>query len=70
LCRIKSPGTYFDETTPAFGIRVGKNRKTWIVMRGVQCQRVRVGHYPPCRSLMPRKEAKKLLTEEPDETFA
>jgi hypothetical protein len=35
---IKSPGTYFDETTPAFGIRVGKNRKTWIVMRGVERQ--------------------------------
>jgi integrase len=65
VSRIKSPGTYFDETTPAFGIRVGKNRKTWIVMRGVQRQRVRVGHYPAISLADARKEAKKLLTEEP-----
>jgi hypothetical protein len=37
---------YFDDTTPAFGIRVGKNRRTWIVMRGKQRQLIRVGHYP------------------------
>jgi hypothetical protein len=65
VSRIKSPGTYFDETTPAFGIRVGKNRRTWIVMRGVQRQRVRVGHYPAMSLADARKEAKKLLTEEP-----
>jgi integrase len=65
VSRIKSPGTYFDETTPAFGIRVGKNRKTWIVMRGVQRQRVRVGHYPAMSLADARKEAKKLLTQEP-----
>ena len=28
--RLKLPGTYFDATTPAFGIRVGKHRKAWI----------------------------------------
>src|SRR5688572_30565276 len=22
---------YYDETTPAFGIRVGKNRRTWVI---------------------------------------
>jgi integrase len=65
VSRIKSPGTFFDETTPAFGIRVGKNRKTWIVMRGVQRQRVRVGHYPAMSLADARKEAKKLLAEEP-----
>jgi integrase len=65
VARIKTPGSYFDETTPAFGIRVGKNRKTWIVMRGVQRQRVRVGHYPAMSLADARKEAKKLLTEEP-----
>ena len=32
--RLLNIGKYFDETTPAFGIRVGKNRRTWIVMRG------------------------------------
>jgi hypothetical protein len=25
--RLKTPGTYFDATTPGFGIRVGKHRK-------------------------------------------
>jgi integrase len=65
VSRLKTPGTYFDETTPAFGIRVGKNRKTWIVMRGVERQRVRVGHYPAMSLADARKEAKKLLTEEP-----
>jgi integrase len=65
VSRLKTPGSYFDETTPAFGIRVGKNRKTWIVMRGVQRQRVRVGHYPAMSLADARKEAKKLLTEEP-----
>jgi integrase len=75
VSRIKLPGTYFDETTPAFGIRVGKNRKTWIIMRGVMRQRVRVGHYPAMSLADARKEAKKLLTEEPvkrskDVTFA
>jgi integrase len=65
VSRLKTPGSYFDETTPAFGIRVGKNRKTWIVMRGVQRQRVRVGHYPAMSLADARKEAKRLLTEEP-----
>ena len=65
VSRIKSPGTYFDETTPAFGIRVGKNRKTWIVMRGTERQRVRVGHYPAMSLADARKEARKLLTEDP-----
>ena len=65
VSRLKTPGSYFDETTPAFGIRVGKNRKTWIIMRGVQRQRVRVGHYPAMSLADARKEAKKLLIEEP-----
>jgi integrase len=65
VSRLKAPGTYFDETTPAFGIRVGKNRKTWIVMRGAKRQRVRIGHYPAMSLADARKEAKKLLTEQP-----
>jgi hypothetical protein len=34
VSRLSQPGTYFDSTTPAFAIRVGKNRKTWFVIRG------------------------------------
>ena len=51
--RLKLPGTYFDATTPAFGIRVGKHRKTWIVMRGRERVRTRIGHYPSFLSPKP-----------------
>src|ERR1700681_3145226 len=61
--RLQTPGAYLDETTPAFGIRVGKNRKTWIVMRGQIRQRVRIGHYPTMSLSDARKEAKILLTQ-------
>jgi integrase len=63
VSRLRTPGTYFDQTTPAFGIRVGKNRKTWIVMRGVDRTRTRIGHYPAVSLSEARKAAKKLLTE-------
>ena len=61
VLRLRTPGTYFDKSTPAFGIRVGKNRKTWIVIRGTE--RTRIGHYPTLGLADARKEAKKLLTE-------
>lgn len=63
--RLQKPGTYFDETTPGFGIRVGKNRKTWVIMRGQIRQRMRIGHYPAMSLAEARKQAKKLLTEAP-----
>jgi len=65
VSRLKEPDTYFDATTPAFGIRVGKNRKTWIVMRGPQRLRTRVGHYPALSLADARKAARKLLADEP-----
>jgi len=65
VSRLKTPGTYYDKTTPAFGIRVGKNRKTWIVVRGRDRIRTRIGHYPAVSLADARKEAKKLLTELP-----
>jgi integrase len=70
VSRLQKPGTYWDETTPAFGIRVGKNRKTWIVMRGQIRQRMRIGHYPAVSLADARKEAKKLLTEAPTRNVA
>jgi integrase len=54
-------GTHFDATTPAFGIRVGKHRRTWIVMRGQERRRIRIGHYPALTLSEARKEAKRLL---------
>lgn len=56
-------GTHFDATTPAFGIRVGKHRRTWIVMRGQERRRISIGHYPDLPLSEARKEAKKLLAE-------
>ena len=61
VSRIKEPGTYFDETTPAFGIRVGKNRKAWVITRGTDRQRVTVGHYPTMSLADARKEAQMWL---------
>jgi len=52
-------GHLHDDDTPAFGIRVGKHRKTWFVVRGKERLRTTVGRYP-CISL---SDAKKLLTE-------
>jgi integrase len=54
-------GKYFDDTTPAFGIRVGKNRRTWIVMRGKQRQLIRIGHYPAMSLAEARTKGKQLL---------
>jgi len=65
VSRLNTPGTYYDSTTPAFAIRVGKNRKTWFVIRGRQRQRTNIGLYPAVSLAEARKEAKKLLTEEP-----
>jgi Arm DNA-binding domain len=59
--RSLPPGKYFDLTTPAFGIRVGKNRRTWIVMRGHDRQLIRIGHYPSVSLQDARTEAKRLL---------
>jgi hypothetical protein len=44
--RALGPGLYFDAKTPSFGIRVGKKRKTWIVLKGENRTKVRLGHYP------------------------
>jgi hypothetical protein len=59
--RLKSPGTYFDDTTPAFGIGVGKHRKTWLVICGRARRRMRIGHYPAVSLSDARKRALALL---------
>ena len=61
VSRLNELGTYFDETTPAFGIRVGKNRKTWIVIRGRERVRTRIGRYPAVSLAKARKQALVLL---------
>lgn len=61
VSRLKEPGTYFDKNTPAFGIRVGKKRKTWIVIRGRERSRTRIGCYPVLSLAEARKKALVLL---------
>jgi len=64
--RLSKPGTYYDTTTAAFGIRVGKNRKTWFVIRGKERLYTTVGRYDRGMGLADaRKAGKKLLFESP-----
>src|SRR5437764_1005310 len=53
--------TYWDATLPAFGIRVGMTRKTWLLMVGKKRRRKSIGHYPDLSLSKARAEAKKLL---------
>jgi integrase len=55
--RALKPGIYFDTKTPAFGIRVGKNRRTWIVLKGARSTKLRLGHYPALSLADARKKA-------------
>jgi integrase len=65
VSRLKEPGIYYDTTTPAFGIRIGKNRKAWVITKGNDRQRITIGRYPSMTLAEARKEAKKQLAETP-----
>ena len=39
-------GLHLDARLPSFGIRVGKKRKTWIVIKGKNRTKISLGHYP------------------------
>ena len=65
VSRLKVCGSYFDQTTRAFGRRVGKNRKTWFVIRGRERLRTNIGQYSTISLADARKGARKLLTEQP-----
>jgi integrase len=60
---LKTTATYYDEKTPAFGLRVGKTRKTWFVVRGRERLQTKIGQYPFLSLADARKEARRLLTE-------
>jgi integrase len=55
--RALPEGLYFDERTPAFGIRIGKSRKTWIVLKEPNRTKLRIGHYPDMSLADARKRA-------------
>lgn len=58
--------TYWDDITPSFGIRVGKNAKTWTIMRGRNRERLSIGRYPDLSLAEARAEAKRLLSSAPE----
>jgi integrase len=58
--------TYWDKLH-GFGVRVGANRKTWLVMRGKTRARTTIGHYPDLGLADARKKAKGLLGETVEE---
>jgi integrase len=64
VSRLKTPGIYYDSTTPAFGVRVGKHRKAWIITKGTDRQRITIGQYPAMSLAGARKEAKKRLADD------
>ncbi|MCR5869372.1 MULTISPECIES: site-specific integrase [unclassified Sphingomonas] len=53
--------TFWDTTTPGFGVRVGKRSKTWTVMRGRTRERISIGKYGDMSLADARAEAKRLL---------
>lgn len=50
-------GLHFDTKVQNFGMRVGKNRKTWIVVKGENRTKVTLGHYPDTSLAEARKLA-------------
>ena len=62
LIRSASPGTYWDTTLKGFGIRVGKNAKTFVVLVS-SGRRHSIGRYPLVSLADARKEARRILAE-------
>lgn len=55
-------GLHFDSKIKSFGIRVGKNRKTWIAIVGKNRTKVTLGHYPALSLQEARKKAQLTLS--------
>jgi integrase len=61
---VKDPGYYWDYL-PGFGIRVGKHRKTFTVIRGKRRERITIGLWPSITLQDARRRAKALLGTTP-----
>jgi integrase len=61
--RLKSHGQtrYFDTGLPSFGILVGKHRKTFFCMRGVERKFIALGRYPSVSLKIARQAALRLI---------
>ncbi|MBH5369501.1 hypothetical protein [Bradyrhizobium glycinis] len=46
-----------DRKAPAFGRRVGKRRKTWIVLKEPNRTEIRLGHHPDLKLAVTRRGA-------------
>lgn len=53
--------TYWDQTLPAFGVRVGRRTKVFIVMHGKARKRIVLGRYPRMPLQTARKRAQALI---------
>ncbi len=62
VANLKTEGIYWDKKLPAFGIRIGKIRKTWIVAADQTRIRRTLGHYPNMSLKTARDTARKLIT--------
>jgi integrase len=55
--RTLPEGLHLDTRLPSFGIRVGKRRKTWIVIKGKSRTKISLGRYPAMSLADARKQA-------------
>lgn len=53
--------TYWDETLPAFGVRVGRRAKVFILMHGKARKRIVIGRYPVMSLQTARQRANSIL---------
>lgn len=51
------PSLYMHRKTPAFGLRVGKRRKTWMILKEPNRTKIRLGHYPDLKLAEARRRA-------------
>jgi integrase len=58
-------GLHLDARLPSFGIRVGKTRRTWIVIKGKNRTKISLGHYPAMSLADARKRAMVELSKPP-----
>ena len=55
--RSLKQGSFYDDRTPGFGIRIGKRRRTWHVVKQPSRTKVTVGYYPDLSLADARKRA-------------
>src|ERR1700722_1643766 len=58
-------GLHLDARLPSFGVRVGKRRKTWIVIKGKNRTKVSRGQYPAMSLADARRRAMAELSKVP-----